>query len=76
MDYDSFVVQIESGGVVSIKVENKAVSLKSLLGTPLWDKVNNIITLSGRLKSSSEYYTERIWEGNYKSFLDSCKYNR
>lgn len=74
MNWDNYKVHILQNQLQKIDIDGETVELKNLVGTPIWDKVNNIISMANLLKYwGKSGYSGVIDDEKYKMFINYCK---
>jgi uncharacterized protein YlzI (FlbEa/FlbD family) len=70
---ETFSVSLKNGEPNEIKVDGKTVNLDSLIGTKVWDKVNNVISLAyGAKYIGHESFNEVVDNSGYFKFTKRC----
>jgi hypothetical protein len=71
---DNFKITLIHGKLEKIEYNGVRTTIESLLGTPIWDKANNVITISDLRKQITGYGINAVVaEWNYDSFVAEQK---
>lgn len=73
MNFNNFSVTLRDSKLKGITVDWHSVDYDSLVGTPIWDKVNNIISLANGMRwAGGRGYTGIVYGSGYESFVKYC----